>query len=262
MKKLLVVALMLVVFCGVSLADWQTDFEAWKSQTPEARFQGKRGGNPETAKCVVLIKSATQEQLTLMVANIEPIVFEQNTKTHLKKSTTSILALAYSKQTLTSQDRWVKAIRLVDMFKQKEFDNWDEAMGYRILCREGKVAVKAKVITQDALDALKDEFVATMTLTSKAVYAPERVSVIEVVNDIEEVLAYPEKDKAKKLLHYLNKANIDGKYSDADYITLLRKIIKASVQRLKETKDADERIVIIAGIGGIKTTYKELMELQ
>jgi len=124
MKKLLVVALMLVVFCGVSLADWQTDFDAWKATDMSDWKQGLK-----------IVAAANQTQLVLINNDAESKAFidEGNSLKYWQQHRWMLMLIdVYKHQELTPTVRWEKNLRLSNLYKNPKYIRWG-IQGYKLL---------------------------------------------------------------------------------------------------------------------------------
>lgn len=265
MKKLLVVAFMLTVFCGAAVADWQADFDAWKGQSSMVRFwdrtnaEGKHHVQRNVG--INLIMTATPEQLDLMLPNVEDVVLNKvgNPTIYERAYAADLLIKIYRRQSLTDQARWTKIQVLAQLYTTPEWKPW-ALSGWYILVLDGKVAEAEKVITHEQFLALKTAMELAMPFYVRVQYFPERVTKAEVIAHIDANKTHPE--KLVYPFRFLGIASAESKVTDAEYKTALENVLIASIARMATMEDGAEKDMVLKAVGGVKTVYEELKDVK
>ncbi len=247
MKNVLIVAIVLVVFCGAALADWATDFDAWKAQTPEARYYT----NPVAVE-IYWKPSETAKmgaELDAVIVDAKAVLFDPLEKNYVREYAGDILhrSLLRVLETHIAADNkpamlamWNDDFKKVyDLYKIRDFRAWQQGGVKRSRATALKL-VLAGVISSAQSDQQTLDMALGVTLADSA-----------HAEFFDEVLIDLARAYKKKLL------------SAKDYEDALKAVTMNSIARMNTLETDDpKRAPLLTAISGVKTSLKNLQEIE
>ena len=269
MKKLLVVALALVVCGGFALADWQADFDAWKALPTETRFTQKT----DKSNILNLIAVSALADLDQVVLNVSAVVYDDKLNPTPRGYAADCLAKCLGIQlnaAIVKNDEqqaqlvWENIGKLADVHMTPAFSSWSLS-GVKWRLHFGTSMVTAGFLSQADLD--KDLVGRIHTFT-----VPQRIGMewlpVHLQPVLSEVIAYikansDQPEKLSSCLTHLSGNYVEGELSPKEYSTILKGIIVASVDRMGKMKlDSPARQPLLDTISKVKTSLKQLQEIE
>ena len=263
MKKLLVVALALVLLCGAAVADWATDFSAWTGLSETDRFLSGEGRNAG----MLLVRAASSSQLASLEALLTPIVRDTKRSVAIRGNAADRLSETHAEQlasaanTDAAKAAWDKIQALAAIQVNKPFYSIHHVAGLRWLMNNGPIAIKAGVLKEQQATKIVQDYADTLSMHSllllsnalqERLLPASRVVTFAVDNG-----QAPETSYMKNALTYLARAHAADKITDQQYVQVLRKVLSLATDRWKNMPEGEERDALLVAIGGVKTVRNE-----